>query len=205
MRLGTIRREALRLMFASYGDVLEEHTYAELADNPQYAPYLAAMDGSVNRAVLYMQSAGVLPRATCTLTSPVVTGSVATFNLAGVEDLERVVALYRMSTAQHTTCSYVWEGGTTLVVPLYEHGDYVLVYDKRWQCVDSLTPDDTELDLPNALAALLPYYIKAELYEEEDAAEAKKARAYFEQALAAFPRFGNTPANLLVRYGWDTL
>ena len=192
-------------MFASYGDVLEEHTYVELADNPQYATYLAAMDNSINRAVLYMQSSDVLPKCEATLSAPCVSGSVATFNLATIPDLERVVALYCATPKQYATCSYIWEGGTTLVVPLYQAGEYVLVYEKKWREVDALSADDTDLPIPDALCCLIPYFVKSELYEEEDMQAAKNAKAVFEEGVANYRQKSNTSQSLRAVYQWSEL
>ena len=205
MNLGTIRREALRLLFASYGDILETHSYTELMNNPQYAPYLGAMDGAINRAVYAMQARGILPKARCILPAPCVTGRVATFNLAGIQDLERVDLVQLVTPTQCATCSYVWEGGTTLVVPLYQEGDYFLVYDRRYTPVDGLCDEQTQLPIPDALASLIPYYVKAELYEEEDAAASQKARRYFEQGLADWLDGERVSPAFRRAYSWEEL
>lgn len=205
MTVGTIRREALRLMFASYGDDLEAHSATQLADDPRYAPYMAGMVGSINRAVLAMQGRGLLPAQCATLASPCVSDGTATFNLGGIAGLDMVLRVLVYTAAGCRACSYIWEGGTTLVVPLWVEGTYVLVYTVRYTPLQADCEDDAALPIPDALAALVPYYIKSELFAEEDAEDAAMARRYFEQGLATYlerradnPRFAAT-------YNWEEL
>ena len=205
MTLGTIRREALRLMFASYGDVLEAHTATQLADNPRYSPYMAAMVGSVNRALCTIQARGVMPTHSVRLAAPCVSGGVATFNLAAIDDLDRVERVLAYTATGCSACSYIWEGGTTLVVPLWQQGDYVLVYSPRLSLLPTDCSDDAVLPVPEALAALIPYFVKSELYAEEDAADAALARRYFEQGLAVYrPQEGHS-ARFCGTYRWEDL
>ena len=205
MQVGTVRREALRLMFASYAEVTEASTVTELYQNPQYAPYLAGMEMSINRAMLRMQTLGLLSPARVVLQmTPVVTGAVATFDLGGLPDLVGVEGLMCMADGEYTAQAYRWEGGTTLVVPLYRKGgEYVLLYTRRLPLLTPMCPDEVELPIPDALAALVPYYVKSELYEEEDAVGAANARRYFEKGLEDYPRVAEQPApTVAVRYGW---
>lgn len=192
-------------MFASYGDVLETHSYTELCANPAYAPYVTAMDHSINRAMWYAQVHGAIPPATHPLASPIVEGNRAVFALDDIPDLERVEGVMLVTPTQYAACPYVWEGGTTLVVPLYRAGEYVLRYTRRLTPVDGLTEESVELPLPDAVAALIPYYVKSDLYEEEDAASAKAAGDIFRQGVAAFVAQGEGVQPLRQVYNWEDL
>ena len=207
MQVGTIRREALRLMFASAGDALETATYGELYQNPQYAFYLAGMEMSVNRALVRMQSSGALPTGRLVLTGATVTGSVATYNLGSIADFDRVVGVMAADSSTYAAHAYRWEGGTTLVVPLYSPDEtYVLLYRRKLTLLAPMCADDTSVDVPDALACLIPYYVKSELYEEEDAIAAERARRYFDEGLKRYLADVATDLPLLhCKYSWEEL
>ena len=207
MRLGRIRREALRLMFASQGDVLETATFAELYQNPQYALYLAGMEMSVNRALSRMQTAGALPVGRQVLEGAAVTGSVATFNLGAIDDFESVVGLFAATRDTYAAHAYRWEGGTTLVVPLYSPDEtYVLLYRRTVAVLPPMCADDVEVDVPEALGCLIPYFIKSELYEEEDSIAAERARRYFDDGLKRYVAdLSHDLPRMHHKYSWEEL
>jgi hypothetical protein len=64
-------------------------------------------------------------------------------------------------------------------------GEYRLLYVPK---ITRLTPPvawDTDIDLPEELLALIPYFIKSELYEEDEPQMAAQARNLFEASLDA--------------------
>ncbi len=192
-------------MFASLGDMLETATLAELYQNSQYAVYLAGMDAAINRALYRLQS--VLPKGRVELTSPAVTGSVATFNLGNISDFDGVSELREQTDTQYAAHAYRWEGGTTLVVPLYRPDRrYVLLYRRSVKPIEPMADDDYTLPIPDALAALIPYYVKAELYEEEDPTAARAALEYFDTSLSRYQYEGESDQPQFVcKYSWEEL
>ena len=194
-------------MNATSGEVLETADVTELYQNPQYAYYLAGMEMSINRAVVRMQSANALPMGRSVLSMPVVTGSVATYDLSRIDDFAGVYEVRVNTGDAYTAHAYRWEGGTTLVVPFYSADEeYVLLYRRKVALLTPLCADDTEVDVPDELACLIPYYVKSEWYEDEDAAMAKRARDYFEQGLAAYAAEGETSVPRYEgKYKWEDL
>lgn len=87
------------------------------------------------------------------------------------------------------------EGDTTLVIPGEQEGDYTLWYRAYPQKVDAETPDETELDLTEDAAALLPIYMAAELYKDDSLALATVLRNEYEDGLGklrgAYEETGN--------------
>ena len=194
-------------MFAAYGELLEQATTRELYENPQYAPYLADMEMCINRAISRMQSMGLVGIGRHALTGAVVTGSVATFNLSALSDLVGVIGVVQTDDTGCWAHGYQWAGGTTLVVPQYSSAAaYELLYRRQITPLAPMSDDDTVIPLPDGLAVLLPYYIKSELYEEEDAVAAAKARDYFEKGLSAWPRdMGVGAPPMTLRYSVEAL
>ena len=54
------------------------------------------------------------------------------------------------------------------------------------------TDNNTELDIPESLARIIPYFIKADLYEQDEPELSATARNIFESALTEYVSFGIT-------------
>ena len=52
--------------------------------------------------------------------------------------------------------------------------------------ITTVTPDSTEIPLPDELAALLPYFVKADVYEQDEPELATQSRNIFELMLAEY-------------------
>ena len=193
MTLGEVRRDALKLMFAGYEDILEEMTFSELYQSERYQPYVMSVDMGVNRAYSYLLSQQLVPVKRIAL--PAGEERVDLSPLApdlgkvlGVEDEDMTPVVY-------------WMEGTTLVVPFSIDRSLTVRYTTAWTRVTNLTPDSYVLPLDEEVAALIPYWIKSELYEEENFAAARSARNYFMEGVAALREAQGEGTRLVVKYG----
>lgn len=193
MTLGEVRRDALKLMFAGYEDILEEMTFSELYQSERYQPYVMSVDMGVNRAYSYLLSQQLVPVKRIAL--PAGEERVDLSPLApdlgkvlGVEDEDMTPVVY-------------WMEGTTLVVPFSIDRSLTVRYTPAWTRVTNLTPDSYVLPLDEEVAALIPYWIKSELYEEENFAAARSARNYFMEGVAALREAQGEGTRLVVKYG----
>lgn len=75
------------------------------------------------------------------------------------------------------------EGDDVLVLPGDTAGTYTVWYDAYPVKITASTADDTELELAEEAAALVPLYIAAELYKEDELAMATMFRNEFEDGL----------------------
>jgi hypothetical protein len=75
---------------------------------------------------------------------------------------------------------YFQEADNTLVIPREQVGMYVIHYRAYPQQITLATPDDTVLSLDPEVAALIPLYMAAELYKDDDNAIATVYRNEFE-------------------------
>lgn len=80
------------------------------------------------------------------------------------------------------------EGDDVLVLPGNIAGTYTLWYAAYPQTITSSTADSEELDLPAEVAALVPLYIAAELYKEDELAMATVFRNEFEDGMEKLRR-----------------
>lgn len=60
------------------------------------------------------------------------------------------------------------EGDDVLVIPGNVTGEYTVWYRAYPQTITTQTPDEETIDMPPDAAALIPLYIAAELYKEDD-------------------------------------
>lgn len=189
MKYGDIKIEALKLMFINMGDDITVDKLDTYAQDDTYSGYLVNMPGSVNRCFSVLESRGVLPPESKTLTASdgVASGAFIRFNLPSLienfYDIDRVVS--ETSDGEYCgDCDYQTEGDT-LVLERYDDEDitYTVLYRPTILRVDSLTDDDWEIPVPENIAALIPYFVKGDLYRDDEPNEASEARNWFEAGI----------------------
>ena len=189
MKYGDIKIEALKLMFINMGDDITVDKLDTYAQDDTYSGYLVNMPGSVNRCFSVLESRGVLPSESKTLTASdgVASGAFIRFNLPSLiekfYDIDRVVS--ETSDGEYCgDCDYQTEGDT-LVLERYDDEDitYTVLYRPTIPRVESLTDDDWEIPVPENIAALIPYFVKGDLYRDDEPNEASEARNWFEAGI----------------------
>ena len=66
----------------------------------------------------------------------------------------------------------------------FDEGDtYTLLYYPKIPRVSSLTSDEEELTIPENIASHIPYFIKGDLYRDDEPNEASEARNWYEAAM----------------------
>lgn len=75
------------------------------------------------------------------------------------------------------------EGDDVLVIPGNVTGEYTVWYQAYPQTITAATPDDAAIDMPENAAVLIPLYIAAELYKEDELAMATVLRNEYEDGL----------------------
>lgn len=83
---------------------------------------------------------------------------------------------------------YKDEGNVIILRSIEKDEIYTILYNWRIPRVPVTAAYDYVVDLPDYLCELIPYYIKAELFEEEEPRLAVVARNYFEAGLARVTR-----------------
>lgn len=75
------------------------------------------------------------------------------------------------------------EGDDVLVIPGNVTGEYTVWYRAYPQTITATTPDSERIDMPEDAAVLIPLYIAAELYKEDELAMATVLRNEYEDGL----------------------
>ena len=196
MTWGNVKLIALQTMFSNEG--------LELNVDDSTQEYIYAMPGKANEALQQLASVGrpLLKEFTiriaygaeqiaeaAELTLPATEGR---YRIKLTEYLARFRALDRLlldaGGAYGEAEDWALEGDDVLVLPGDAAGVYTLWYAAYPQTIESDTADTTEIDLPQEAAVLLPLYIAAELYKEDDLSTATVFRNEFEDGLEKLRR-----------------
>lgn len=190
MRIGDIKKEALKLMFVSYTDDLGSETVEELWERENYRPYLLGMTGAINRCLSDIENRRVLPVRSYVpeRSRAQVKRSSARFDLSALLpdffDVCRVIA--EGDCTYDGDHPYFMEGETLVLRGMDADTDYTLLYYPKIRRLAENVDNASELaDVPEEIAVLIPYFIKGDLYREDEPNEAGEARNWYESGMAA--------------------
>ena len=189
MNLGEIKIEALRLMFVTQGEDFDPDRLSDLRGDELYGSYLIAMPGSINRCFADLETRGVLPVKSFSLCANDKVGSLQRFNLPELIGdyfcAERLVYESGGEVSVDESFSFQTEGDV-LYLPWFDNAteQYRLLYRPKLARIGAGTAEDTELPLPEHIAAAIPYWIKGELFREDEPNEAAEARNWYEAAMS---------------------
>ena len=197
MTWGEVKLAALQRIFSNDGAALNRDDSNE--------EYLNAMPAVANEALTILTGAGIpllrkliveiTPEVTepekdgQTLRIPVTPGGVARIDMRETAELYRALAsgeIYRETAREGYGPADSWsvEGTDTLVLPVGEAAVYTVCYQAYVPVISASTPDDTDLGVPREVAELVPLYIGAELYREDDIQMSTQMLNEFENGLS---------------------
>ena len=167
MTWGDIQLSVLHKLFVSDGQTI--------LVNDSTSPYIAAMPLAANEGLMLLAACGkYIPKTVETETAEGVT------DLSLKELAENFLSLRENEVflnGRHTD-SYTLIGGERML--LYGIGKWIIGYNAYPQKITQATDKDYVLDVPEDAAVLLPLYIAAELYKDEDPQTAAIYRNEFE-------------------------
>lgn len=205
MKLGEIKIEALKLMFANYNTDIDIDKIVDLYDDENYGYYLVNMNGSINRCFSSLEEKLVLPSKSVVLDSSQaeISKGKMRFNLDVVLDnffaIDRVI--YENDYGEYNgNINFEMEGNTLVLPEIGNRENYRLLYKPTLARVNSDTEETTEIDVPNSIATNIPYFIKGDLYRDDEPNEASEARNWFEQAMMELHSKQDTNMNRVDTY-----
>ncbi|MBU5463269.1 hypothetical protein [Anaerotignum sp. MSJ-24] len=167
MTWGDIQLSVLHKLFVSDGQTI--------LVNDSTSPYIAAMPLAANEGLMLLAACGkYIPKTIETETAESVT------DLSLKELAENFLSLRENEVflnGRHTD-GYTLIGGERML--LYGIGKWIIGYNAYPQKITQATDKDYVLDVPEDAAVLLPLYIAAELYKDEDPQTAAIYRNEFE-------------------------
>lgn len=178
MKLGEIKLEAINLMFVSYNSNPSIEDLENLENDENYGFYISNMAGAINRAFSAIEEKRILPQIARKLTDGESAYGRVKFTLpSNLYDIDRIT--YADEFDYQGNVDFMLEGDT-IIIP-ERKGDYSIIYYPKITRVSSLTDEETEIAIPDTIASLIPYYIKGDLYRDDEPQEASEARNWFEQ------------------------
>lgn len=185
MRVGDIKVEAIKLMFTNYGFDFSINDLQTMLADENYGSYIVNMNGAIARALDRIENACVVPlkRKEITIGECVESRNFIRFDTSTIGDffmLDRVTAEY--DTGEYAgNVEYAVEGDV-LLLPNHK-ASYTILYYPTIKTINEETQDTDEIWIPEKIARLIPYFIKGDLYQEEEPDLAADARNIFEASL----------------------
>lgn len=225
MTYGEIKLETLKMMFLNAQDWINEDWLTAYEDDETYRSYLANMQGSINRCFSSIEEKRILPSRQKTLSVSMgkAEGSFIRFDLSELIedyfDLERVIR-ESYEGDYEADCDYRREGDVLVLpccwkeskgekLPCFDLGSnifYHVVYTPKIKRVSSKTKDTDNIDLPENICAYVPYYLKGELFRDDEPNEAADAINQFEQRMNEIAQRGISKAtsvkSIYSQTGW---
>lgn len=188
MKLGEIKAEAYRLMFADieFTDFSDEEylnkTLETIEQNPNYSEYANAMTGAINRCFASLENKRVIPEKRVIMEfSKIGVNKVDISDIADdIHSIDRISYLNEDKNLYIPSVDFAKEGRDTVIMNVMQGGEYTLIYYPKITRVKSTDGNSDDVELPDDIACLIPYFIKGELYRHDDANEAAEARNTYE-------------------------
>lgn len=201
MRVGDIKVEAIKLMFTNYGFDFGIDELQTMLSDENYSSYIVNMNGSIARALDRIENACVVPlkRKEISLNNCEGTRNFIRFDTSKIDDffiLDRVTAEYD-SGEYAGNVEYELEGDI-LILPNHK-ANYTILYYPTIKTMDDSVLDTDEIWIPDKIARLIPYFIKGDLYQEEEPALAADARNIFEASLDDLKNQNQSKQNYVYR------
>lgn len=164
MNWGQIQIESLKKMFLN-NEELEVSNLDEYKKNKKYKTYLYAMPQACNEAINYIIENG----------KPLIKSyklkckeNTTKYNLNQlIPNFKRIYQIVFDGTKKP---EFYVEGNNYLVVPEWEKndGEFTIYYESYHDMILSTTSSSMDIELDNQLVSLIPLYIAAELYKDDD-------------------------------------
>jgi len=190
MTLAEIKIAALKMMNATTDQLVEENI-ADYYSDPNLNTYLYAMNESINRCFDRLLMDNVAPRAVVPVDDDLTT-TLDDLELNYFIDMTQIADYYKMARVTYTNSNGVYFGDfqftmeeDTLILPYQSgNGEYRIIYTKTMPYLTGTSVDTDTIVLLGELLRLVPYFIKSELFEEDEPNLAAAARNIFEANLA---------------------
>jgi len=180
MTLGDIKIQALKIMFATY-DAITASSLADYYNDENYGPYLQNMNGSINRCLKDIEIKKVLEPLSLTITTTNERGK-RSFNLSTLDNFYDIKQINLFGDTFYLENIPYKRTGNKIYLPDYV-GSYEIEYYPAIDMITSSNTDDYAFTLPGNIVSLIPYFIKGELYREDEPNEASEAMNWYEQKL----------------------
>ena len=188
MKLGEIKLEALRIMNINNDSVLSLDKISTYSSEARYARFLNNMTNSINRAIDIINHKKIIPEKTFDMSKMDVKEGVINnrYSLLVLDDFISVsrIVYEDEKSGYREKVPFEREGNNLVVSNKYLPESLILLYNPKVNSISEESSNNDELiDLPDELARLIPYFIKFDLYQEDEPNIAVAAKSVFEQGI----------------------
>lgn len=188
MKLGDIKIEALKLMFVSYGEFLTTDSLPNYENDENYASYLVKMNGSINRCFADLERKRITPTRVKIFSAEDAKNRAcnAEFDISALDMLELVRLDYEnergVRVSPFRVYEYIPEEKRLITRKISDGECYHLVYREKLKRLGYDEANELEIELPDTITSVIPFFIKGDLFREDEPNEAAEARNWYEQA-----------------------
>lgn len=208
MTKGELIVASIKIMFDN-GDVQLDST--DISNNLDYEDRTKNIIESINRGLHRVHSAGKIPNKYFTI-DKTTSISLQTRQYSRY-DLSKLISDYYLISSVAIEDDYGYSNNVEyrlenniIVLPKITNSnvDYIISYMPKVKEISYKMNDTEVLDYPDEILNIIPYFVKADLYEDDDIASARYSRNIFEQYLSALPNPSESSTNreILSVYSW---
>lgn len=206
MTVADIKIQTLKLMEINNADI-SPAILTDLYSDENYKDFLSQMPPAITRAMNRIKTAGAVPQKSFSQEPIAENMRIAKYELGTlIPDFSRLRRVVVESECGYCgNYPYSFEGANVVLFNLHKGNTVTFIYEPKMPVVTVVTPDDTEIPLPDELAGIIPYSVKADVYEQDEPEIATQARNIFEGMLAEYwPQEQNVEAGIDEVYsqGW---
>lgn len=197
MTWGEIRLTTLQKMFSADGTTIDEN-------DDSIKEYLYSMPAAANEAIRMLVTAGIHARKSSLVQKesgvPMVVDVIAENGDFWRMNQPEVYKTDNNDVQVYSGCTLL--GGRYLRFPAQAEGTFEYFYDAMPEEITQNTPDETEIAIAPEAVVLIPLYMAAELYKDDDLSTATYYRNEFEAGLALLRNNVTGSSSFTSATGW---
>lgn len=185
MKYGEIKLEALRIMNINTNTNLVLDNFYLYLNEPKFQKYLSNMDNSINRAIDLINYQKVLDLKSKKLIDLKyeIKDKVIEIDLSSVDDFYEIEYVILKNKSELKYIEFFLVGDKILLNNEFDIDNVDIIYQPKLNEISLNTSYDEEVLIPNNLARVIPYYIKFDLYQEDEPVLANNSLSIFQKAL----------------------
>lgn len=195
MKLADLKLEALRIMNINNDMELRSEKFQSIISEKRFAKYLNNMTNSINRAIDIINHRRITTQKTTAMDKLLIKRGLLTnrYDLTSIDDIlsvDRII--YEDNCKYLKSIPFDNEGECVVVSIQYDPKFLKLLYWSKIPAIKETLQDSDEIPhLSDELARIIPYYIKYDLYQEDEPDLALHAKNTFEQGIESLRKLDN--------------
>lgn len=206
MTLADLKVQSLLLL--NINDIkISVENLEDVESDDNYKDLFSRMPAAIMRAMNRIKAAGVIPKKTYNAGIIEENTNIARYDLSTeISDFSKLVRV--VVSGNNFYCGnypYTFEGINVVLFGLRKGWNVTFIYEPKMPFINIVSDNATEIPLPEELVSIIPYFVKADIYEQDEPELSTQARNIFEGMLAAYvPQEENVEAFVesVYKSGW---